>query len=79
TQQAVAGVMNIGVRPTVDGNTQTIEVHLLNWQGDLYDCTASSPQEAFGTTSKEAFSTTHLPNFHRSTCAFDRRISNCDH
>ncbi len=37
TQQAVSGVMNIGVRPTVDGQTQTIEVHLLNWQGDLYD------------------------------------------
>jgi riboflavin kinase / FMN adenylyltransferase len=33
---AVNGVMNIGNRPTVDGITQTIEVHLLDWQGDLY-------------------------------------------
>ena len=30
------GVMNIGCRPTVDGQSPTIEVHLLNWSGDLY-------------------------------------------
>ncbi|NJO41264.1 MAG: bifunctional riboflavin kinase/FAD synthetase [Cyanobacteria bacterium CRU_2_1] len=30
------GVMNIGYRPTVDGTQQTIEVHLLDWTGDLY-------------------------------------------
>lgn len=32
----IPGVMNIGHRPTVDGTTQTIEVHLLDWSGDLY-------------------------------------------
>ncbi|MEM0980624.1 MAG: bifunctional riboflavin kinase/FAD synthetase [Cyanobacteria bacterium P01_H01_bin.58] len=37
--QALPGVMNIGVRPTVNGQKQTIEVHLLNWTGDLYDTT----------------------------------------
>lgn len=30
------GVMNIGVRPTVDGLQLTTEVHLLDWAGDLY-------------------------------------------
>ncbi|MBE9047896.1 bifunctional riboflavin kinase/FAD synthetase [Pleurocapsales cyanobacterium LEGE 10410] len=30
------GVMNIGCRPTVAGDAPTIEVHLLNWSGDLY-------------------------------------------
>ncbi len=30
------GVMNIGQRPTVGGVQQTIEVHLLDWTGDLY-------------------------------------------
>jgi riboflavin kinase/FMN adenylyltransferase len=30
------GVMNLGNRPTVDGRQQTIEVHLLDWSGDLY-------------------------------------------
>lgn len=30
------GIMNIGLRPTVDGKHQTIEVHLLDFQADLY-------------------------------------------
>lgn len=30
------GVMNLGRRPTVDGSRQTIEVHLLDWSGNLY-------------------------------------------
>ncbi len=34
--QPLPGVLNIGVRPTVDGLTTTVEVHLLNWSGDLY-------------------------------------------
>lgn len=33
---AWTGVMNLGNRPTVDGTVQTIEVHLLDWSGDLY-------------------------------------------
>jgi riboflavin kinase / FMN adenylyltransferase len=33
---SVLGVMNIGNRPTVNGLTETIEVHLLDWTGDLY-------------------------------------------
>lgn len=30
------GIMNIGFRPTVGGKGQTIEVHLLDFNGDLY-------------------------------------------
>jgi riboflavin kinase/FMN adenylyltransferase len=30
------GVMNIGRRPTVDGTHTSVEVHLLDWSGDLY-------------------------------------------
>ncbi|MFN7342597.1 MAG: riboflavin kinase, partial [bacterium] len=30
------GVANLGVRPTVDGTTRTLEVHLLDFSGDLY-------------------------------------------
>jgi riboflavin kinase / FMN adenylyltransferase len=33
----VKGVMNLGCRPTVAGAAPTIEVHLLNWSGDLYN------------------------------------------
>lgn len=30
------GVMNVGCRPTLNGLHPTIEIHLLNWSGDLY-------------------------------------------
>lgn len=30
------GIMNIGFRPTVGGSGQTIEIHLLDFKGDLY-------------------------------------------
>jgi len=33
---ALAAVANIGKRPTVDGATELLEVHLLDWSGDLY-------------------------------------------
>lgn len=42
-----AGVMNIGYRPTVDGTRQTVEVHLLDWSGDLYDQTLMVSLESF--------------------------------
>jgi riboflavin kinase / FMN adenylyltransferase len=32
----LAGVMNIGNRPTVNGTNQSVEVYLINWSGDLY-------------------------------------------
>lgn len=31
------GMLNIGIRPTVNGSSQTIEVHLFDFEGDLYD------------------------------------------
>ena len=34
--EPVAGVLNIGCRPTVDGTRPTVEVHLIGWSGDLY-------------------------------------------
>ncbi|RUA11632.1 MAG: riboflavin biosynthesis protein RibF [Flavobacteriia bacterium] len=35
-KKTVFGIMNIGFRPTVDGKYQTIEVHLLDFNADLY-------------------------------------------
>lgn len=34
--QKRSGLMNIGLRPTFAGQERRIEVHLLDWQGDLY-------------------------------------------
>ena len=36
------GVINVGCRPTVDGQQPTIEIHLLDWSGDLYGQTLSA-------------------------------------
>ncbi len=33
----IKGVMNIGHRPTISGKQITVEVHLLNWSGNLYE------------------------------------------
>lgn len=44
---AAIGVMNIGHRPTVGGTQQTIEVHLLDWSGDLYEQTLLVHLEVF--------------------------------
>jgi riboflavin kinase / FMN adenylyltransferase len=32
----IAGVLNIGCRPTVNGTRPTVEVHLMDWDGNLY-------------------------------------------
>lgn len=34
--RTVAGMLNIGVRPTVDGQSRTIEVHLFDFNQDIY-------------------------------------------
>lgn len=41
------GVMNIGQRPTVDGTHLTVEIHLLDWSGDLYGQTLTVSLEQF--------------------------------
>jgi len=41
------GVMNVGCRPTVAGRTPTIEVHLLDWAGDLYGQSLQVSLEAY--------------------------------
>ena len=30
-------MMNIGTNPTVNGQQQSIEVHVIDWSGNLYD------------------------------------------
>lgn len=47
TQHSGMGVMNIGRRPTVNGTMTTVEVHLLDWSGDLYGQTLTVSLEHF--------------------------------
>ncbi|HIK41358.1 bifunctional riboflavin kinase/FAD synthetase [Thermoleptolyngbya sp. M55_K2018_002] len=46
-RQPQPGVMNLGYRPTVDGSQRQVEVHLLDWAGDLYGKTLVVGLEAF--------------------------------
>lgn len=39
--QSLNGMLNIGYRPTVDGSKHTIEVHIFDFENDLYDETIS--------------------------------------
>ena len=41
------GVLNIGVRPTVQGESESIEVHILDWSGDIYGETVTVSLEQF--------------------------------
>ncbi|MBD3671750.1 MAG: bifunctional riboflavin kinase/FAD synthetase, partial [Gammaproteobacteria bacterium] len=34
--EPVAGVANVGIRPTVDGTRAQLEVHLFDFDGDIY-------------------------------------------
>jgi len=43
----VAGVMNLGTRPTLQGVALRAEVHLLNWSGDLYGKTLAVHLHSF--------------------------------
>lgn len=36
---SIPSVVNVGVRPTFGGEVQTVESHLLDWEGTLYDKT----------------------------------------
>ncbi len=47
TNQSFNGVMNIGNRPTVDGQSLSVEVHLLDWSGDLYNQMLTVSLEGF--------------------------------
>ncbi len=34
--EVLDAVVNVGIRPTVDGTVERVEVHVLDWDGDLY-------------------------------------------
>ena len=45
--QPLKGVMNIGNRPTVEGQSLSVEVHVLDWAGDLYNQLLTVSLEGF--------------------------------
>lgn len=69
---AVLGVMNIGNRPTVNGLAQTIEVHLLDWAGDLYGKTLTVELEQFIRPEQKFASLDELKAQIQADCAIAR-------
>ncbi|MEA5574334.1 bifunctional riboflavin kinase/FAD synthetase [Calothrix sp. UHCC 0171] len=62
------GVMNIGNRPTVNGSSITVEVHLFDWSGDLYGKTLTVQLEKFIRPESKFSSLEALKNQIRQDC-----------
>jgi riboflavin kinase / FMN adenylyltransferase len=68
------GVMNVGCRPTVDGKQPTIEIHLLDWSGDLYGQTLSASLVEFLRPEKKFASLDALKTQIQADCDVARQI-----
>lgn len=68
------GVMNIGCRPTVEGVSPTVEVHLLDYSGDLYGKTLNVNLENFLRPEQKFPSLEALKAQIQSDCAFARKL-----
>jgi riboflavin kinase/FMN adenylyltransferase len=66
--------MNIGTRPTVNGLGQTIEVHLLDWHGDLYGKTLTVELEEFIRPEQKFASLEDLKDQIRTDCDIARAM-----
>ncbi|MCW6053079.1 bifunctional riboflavin kinase/FAD synthetase [Microcoleus sp. A2-C5] len=70
----INGVMNVGRRPTVDGLQLTVEVHLLDWSGDLYGQTLSASLIEFLRPEQKFASLDALKNQIQADCDVARKV-----
>ncbi|MGQ4648948.1 bifunctional riboflavin kinase/FAD synthetase [Lyngbya aestuarii] len=71
-QSLQLGVMNIGERPTVNGTCLTVEIHLLDWSGDLYGKTVTVSLEKFLRPEQKFASLDALKSQIQADCALAR-------
>lgn len=71
---AYVGVMNIGYRPTVNGTQPSVEVHLLDWSGDLYGQTLTVQLEKFLRPEQKFASLEALKEQIQADCALARSV-----
>lgn len=74
---SLPAVVNIGRRPTVDGEGVTIEVHILNWHGDLYGKTLNVRLVHFLRDEKKFTSLEELKKQIANDCKTVRENSQC--
>ncbi|MEG4801777.1 bifunctional riboflavin kinase/FAD synthetase [Microcoleus sp. ARI1-B5] len=70
----INGVMNVGRRPTVNGLQLTVEVHLLDWSGDLYGQTLSASLVEFLRPEQKFASLDALKNQIQVDCDVARKV-----
>ncbi len=70
-------VMNIGQRPTVNGIGVTVEVHLLDWSGDLYGQTLTVSLEQFLRPEQKFASLEDLKRQIQADCEAARAVLGC--
>lgn len=68
------GVMNVGCRPTIDGQHPTVEVHLLDWSGNLYEQTLIVQLKQFLRPEQKFASLERLKTQIQQDCATARTI-----
>lgn len=71
---SLLGVMNIGSRPTVNGTHPSVEVHLLDWSGDLYGKTITVQPEKFLRPEQKFASLEALKAQIQADCAIARSV-----
>ncbi|MFB6277827.1 MAG: bifunctional riboflavin kinase/FAD synthetase, partial [Halothece sp.] len=70
-------VMNIGMRPTVNGQHPTIEIHLLDWTGELYQHNLTVQLKQFLRSEEKFSSLDALKAQIASDCELARQILPC--
>lgn len=70
----INGVMNVGCRPTVDGQQPTVEIHLLDWCGDLYGQTLSASLVEFLRSEQKFASLEALKTQIQADCDVARKL-----
>lgn len=73
--ETAPGVMNLGIRPTVDGLRQTVEVYVLDWNGDLYGKTLTVQLRQFLRAEKKFDSLDELKAQIQADCEVARSLS----
>ena len=72
-----SAVMNIGHRPTVNGIALTVEVHLLDWSGDLYGQALTVSFEQFLRPEQKFASLDDLKRQIQADCEAARAVLEC--
>ncbi|BAP18353.1 MAG: bifunctional riboflavin kinase/FAD synthetase [cyanobacterium endosymbiont of Epithemia adnata isolate EadnSB Bon19] len=73
-KETLKGLMNFGFRPTVAGKTPMVEVHILDWSGDLYQQSLTVELEEFLRPEQQFISLDKLKDQIVQDCCLARKI-----